>query len=123
MDGRIIFYTYGTTMELNGHPFSSGELTENLINLTPDDYDVIRTKTERVIDLAGRYNRQRDVAVWRMLNKEMSALSAELKKYAVFQLLLDDSDLFSETEELLNRYDSSVPVEFTEQTWSFTRSL
>ena len=62
MDGRIIFYTYGTTMELNGHPFSAGELTENLINLTPDDYDVIRTKVERVIDLAGRYSRKRDVS-------------------------------------------------------------
>ncbi len=115
MDGRIVFYTYGTTMELNGHPFSAGELTENLINLTPDDYDVIRTKAERVIDLAGRYNRKRDVAVWRMLNKEMSALSAELKKFTVFQLLLDDDDLFKETEEFLNRYDPATPVKFTEQ--------
>ena len=103
MDGRIIFYTYGTTMELNGHPFSAGELTENLINLTPDDYDVIRTKAERVIDLAGRYNRNWDVSVWRKLNSEMSALSTELKKYTVFRMLLDDDDLFAKTEELLNR--------------------
>ncbi len=115
MDGRIVFYTYGTTMELNGHPFSAGELTENLINLTPDDYDVIRTKAERVIDLAGRYNGKRDIAVWRKLNSELSTLSAELKKFTVFQMLLDDDDLFSETEELLNRYDPATPVEFTEQ--------
>ncbi len=115
MDGRIIFYTYGTTMELNGHPFSAGELTENLINLTPDDYDVIRTKAERVIDLAGRYNRNWDVSVWRKLNSEMSALSTELKKYTVFRMLLDDDDLFAKTEELLNRYDPATPVEFTEQ--------
>ncbi len=115
MDGRIIFYTYGTTMELNGHPFSAGEPTENLINLTPDDYDVIRTKAERVIDLAERCGGGRDVSAWRGLNTELAVLSAQLKKFTVFQMLLDDDDLFAETEELLNRYDPSVPVEFTEQ--------
>ena len=115
MDGRIIFYTYGTTMELNGHPFSAGELTENLINLTPDDYDVIYKQAGRIVDLAERCGGGRDVSVWRGLNTELAALSAELKKFTVFQMLLDDDDLFSETEELLNRYNPATPVEFTEQ--------
>ena len=115
MDGRIIFYTYGTTMELNGHPFSAGELTENLINLTPDDYDVIYKQAGRVFDLAERCGSGRDVSAWRNLNTEMAVLSAQLKKYTVFQLLLDDDDLFAKTEELLNRYDPATPVEFTEQ--------
>lgn len=115
MDGRIIFYTYGTTMELNGHPFSAGELTENLINLTPDDYDVIYKQAGRVFDLAERCGGGRDVSAWRGLNTELAVLSAQLKKFTVFQMLFDDVDLFSETEELLNRYDPTAPVEFTEQ--------
>ena len=114
MDGRIIFYTYGTTMELNGQPFSAGELTENLINLTPDDYDVIYKQAGRVFDFAERCG-GRDVSAWRGLNTELSTLSGLLKKFTVFHMLLDDDDLFAETEELLNRYDPATPVEFTEQ--------
>lgn len=115
MDGRITFYTYGTTLELNGKPFSAGELTENLLNLTPDNFDGIREQAERVFDLADRYDKKRDVSIWRRLNKELPVLSSQLKKYTVFQMLLDDDDLFAETEELLARVDPERPVEYTEQ--------
>lgn len=38
MEGSIIFYTYGSTLELNGQQFEAGRLTEDLLNLSPDDY-------------------------------------------------------------------------------------
>lgn len=33
MEGSIIFYTYGSTLELNGQQFEAGRLTEDLLNL------------------------------------------------------------------------------------------
>ena len=32
MEGSIIFYTYGSTLELNGQQFEAGRLTEDLLN-------------------------------------------------------------------------------------------
>lgn len=38
MEGSIIFYTYGSTLELNGQQFTAGMLTADLLNLSPDEY-------------------------------------------------------------------------------------
>ena len=35
MEGSIIFYTYGSTLELNGQQFTAGMLTADLLNLSP----------------------------------------------------------------------------------------
>ena len=36
MEGSIIFYTYGSTLELNGQQLTAGMLTADLLNLSPD---------------------------------------------------------------------------------------
>ena len=38
MEGSIIFYTYGSTLELYGQQFTAGMLTADLLNLSPDEY-------------------------------------------------------------------------------------
>ena len=38
MEGSIIFYTYGSTLELYGRQFTAGMLTADLLNLSPDEY-------------------------------------------------------------------------------------
>ena len=38
MGGNVIFYTYGSTLELNGQQLTAGMLTADLLNLSPDDY-------------------------------------------------------------------------------------
>jgi|GEM_PF-3261066 len=40
MDGEIVFYTHGDSLELNGTLLSVGELTADMLNLTPDEYAV-----------------------------------------------------------------------------------
>ena len=37
MEGQIVFYTYGTTLELNGTRFSAGELTADFLHLSPEE--------------------------------------------------------------------------------------
>ena len=36
MGGSIVFYTYGSTLELYGQQFTAGMLTADLLNLSPD---------------------------------------------------------------------------------------
>ena len=36
MGGSVIFYTYGSTLELNGQQLTAGMLTADLLNLSPD---------------------------------------------------------------------------------------
>lgn len=48
MENNIIFYTYGSTLELNGQQFDAGKLTEELLNLSPDDYPVPCTNGWRI---------------------------------------------------------------------------
>ena len=48
MEGNIIFYTYGSTLELNGQQFDAGRLTEDLLNLSPDDYHPMHERMKRI---------------------------------------------------------------------------
>ena len=48
MEGSIIFYTYGSTLELNGQQFEAGRLTEDLLNLSPDDYHPLHERCASV---------------------------------------------------------------------------
>jgi hypothetical protein len=51
MEGSIIFYTYGSTLELNGQQFEAGRLTEDLLNLSPDDYHPLHERMVRILPL------------------------------------------------------------------------
>ena len=51
MEGRITFYTYGDQIELNGQRFVAGELTADLLNLSPERYEPIHSRFERVREL------------------------------------------------------------------------
>ena len=39
MEGSIVFYTYGSTLELYGQQFTAGMLTADLLNLSPTNID------------------------------------------------------------------------------------
>ncbi len=41
MDGEIVFYTHDDSLELNGTLLSAGEMTVDMLNLTPDEYAVM----------------------------------------------------------------------------------
>lgn len=89
MGGSVIFYTYGSTLELNGQQFTAGMLTADLLNLSPDEYMRLKKRMTQITDLAKEYERKWDVALWWKLNEKMDALCQKLHRYQVFRLLLD----------------------------------
>ena len=52
MGGSVIFYTYGSTLELNGQQLTAGMLTADLLNLSPDEYMRLKKRMTQITDLA-----------------------------------------------------------------------
>ena len=51
MDGDIVFYIHGDTIEYGGELFSAGELTADILNLSLADYQRIQKNVRRMKDL------------------------------------------------------------------------
>lgn len=92
MEGSIIFYTYGSTLELYGQQFTAGMLTADLLNLSPDEYRPMSKHMKQVTSLAEEYEQSGNIELWWKLNEELAALCGVLRRYAVFRLLLDESE-------------------------------
>ena len=112
MGGSVIFYTYGSTLELNGQQLTAGMLTADLLNLSPDEYQPMDKRMKRITSLAEEYEQSKDTALWWKLNEEMAALCQKLRRYQVFRLLLDEDEdaFFSAVREITEQF-SVFPTE------------
>ena len=112
MGGSIIFYTYGSTLELYGQQFTAGMLTADLLNLSPDEYRPMSKRMKQITGLAEEYEQSKDTALWWKLNEELAALCGVLRRYQVFRLLLDESEdaFFSAIREITEQF-SVFPTE------------
>ena len=117
MGGSVIFYTYGSTLELNGQQLTAGMLTADLLNLSPDEYLRLKKRMTQITDLAKEYERKRDIALWWKLNEKMDALCQKLRRYQVFRLLLDEDEdaFFSAMEPRLYRGRLYIPQRYAVQ--------
>ena len=113
MGGSVIFYTYGSTLELNGQQFEAGRLTEDLLNLSPDDYHPLHERMVRIRTLMDIYEYVRKSELWWKLNDEMEQLCQELRRYTVFRLLPDDcyDAFFSVIREITGQFSLFPPEE------------
>ena len=108
MEGNIVFYIYDKFIELNGKQFSAGELTADFLNISPDAYRPMHERMERICKMEEGFNERKDLSLWRKLNREMETLCHELRRYTVFQLLLDESEdhFFSVMREITEKFDT-----------------
>ena len=89
MDGEIVFYTHDDSLELNGTLLSAGELTVDILNLTPDEYSVM-------IETFKRTKASED-------DRELDALDELLRRHKLFTLLSPWAG--EDFQHRLNRYD------------------
>ena len=117
----LVFYTYDNCIELNGRVYGIGELTEDILNLTPDDYRPMHELYESISALESEYESGKDFAVWWELNNRLERLDVMLRKYLVFDAILsDNNELFAEARRLTENYDLFKDRDFalTENTLS-----
>ena len=72
----------------------------------------LKKRMTQITDLAKEYERKWDVALWWKLNEELAALCGVLRRYAVFRLLLDESEdaFYSAIREITAQF-SVFPTE------------
>ena len=116
MDGDIVFYIHGSTIEYGGEIFPAGELTADILNFVPEDYSPIRRLLDRMKDLAKQYEDTLDRGVWWELNNQLIELRSQLMRYRVFQILLKEDDQFlNETQQYKESYSFFTDEEMGEQ--------
>ena len=52
MDGNIVFYIHGSTIEYGGTLFDAGELTTDILNLGPREYTPLQDQLQHILSLA-----------------------------------------------------------------------
>lgn len=105
MDGDIVFYIHGSTIEYGGTLFDAGELTTDILNLGPREYASLHDQMQHILSLARQYENTQDRGVWWELNGCLIELRRQLSKYRAFQILLrDDQKLFQEAQQYTEQF-------------------
>ena len=118
MDGNIVFYIHGSTIEYGGTLFDAGALTTDILNLGPREYAPFHDQLQLILSLAKQYESMQDRGIWWELNGCLMELRSQLSKYRVFQILLqDDQQLFQEAQQYTQQF-SFLPEE--EMDWRMT---
>ncbi|OUP65194.1 hypothetical protein B5F12_04145 [Pseudoflavonifractor sp. An176] len=94
MNGDIVFYIHGSTIEYGGTLFDAGELTTDILNLGPREYASLHDQLQHIRSLARQYESTQDRSVWWELNCCLMELRSQMMKYQVFQVLLRDDEQF-----------------------------
>ena len=55
MNGNIVFYIHGSTIEYGGTLFDAGELTTDILNLGPREYAPLHDHLQHILSLAKQY--------------------------------------------------------------------
>ena len=111
MDGDIVFYIHGDTIEYGGELFSTGELTADILNLSLKDYQCIHKNIQCMKDLAEQYERTQDREFWWKLNHQFVALRKRMMEFRVFQILLRDDSKFLDETQQYTEFRSLLPEE------------
>ena len=105
MDGDIVFYIHGDTIEYGGELLSAGELTADILNLSLKDYQGIQKNVRRMKALAEQYEHTQDRKFWWKLNHQFVALRKRMMEFRVFQILLrDDGKFLNEAQQYCCRF-------------------
>ena len=83
----IAFYIGEKTLDLNGHSFPLGELTAEVLNITPDEYHKLRRMLTKAVRKMANYEKSHQIQDWFDANEQMIKLHRSLVRLRVFQLL------------------------------------
>lgn len=101
---KISFCVGNKKIEVNGQAFSIGELTAECLNISVDDYTVMREVARQVAKNMKMFEVNDDIANWFMANEYLIQLDEMLRRYHIFRLLRDDVGTLSEAREFTQQY-------------------
>ncbi len=102
MYGSIMFYVGKKTIVLNEASYTLGELTADILNISPEDYRGMKEILSRAEEKIDQYRSTKEPEYWQAANKEMLVLDGKLCTHPLFRCIKQKPCLLKETENMLD---------------------
>ena len=106
----IAFYIGEKVLGLNDREYPLGELTAEVLNISPEEYHELRRMLDRAMEHMDRYEEKRQMQDWFDANEEMIRLHESLIRYRIFRLIQERPEVLYEARTLTEQY-SMFPEE------------
>ena len=100
----IAFYIGEKTLDLNGQAYPLGELTAEVLNISPDEYHKLHRILAKAVCKMVNYEKSHQMQDWFDANEQMIKLHRSLVRHRVFQLLQETEEILSEARVLTEQY-------------------
>ena len=121
----ILFYVGKKNIILNEQSFTLGQLTAEILNITPNEYHQMKEILLQAEEEINRYRQTKDADRWYNANQHLSQLDRQLCSYQLFRLIKDEQYSPSGAESFLTRLLQQtlegfepVPQEELEYRWA-----
>ena len=121
----IAFYIGEKVLGLNDREYPLGELTAEVLNISPEEYHELRRMLDRAIDSMRRYEKDRWMQDWFEANEEMIRLHESLLQHRIFRLIQSGAEVLYEARELTEQYSLFPEEDFVlgERDWSILGAI
>lgn len=107
MYSSIMFYVGKKRIILNETAYTLGELTADILNISPEDYRGMKEILARAEERMEQYRATKELEYWQAANKEMQALDQKLCVHPLFRAIKQEPCLIKEAGMMLDelRYE------------------
>lgn len=122
MFSSIAFYIGERVLGLNGREYPLGELTAEVLNISPEEYHELQQMLDRAMDSVGHYEEEHRMQDWFDANEEMIRLHDALCRHRIFRTIQEEEEILSEARTLTEQYsiftEENLELgEGTERSW------
>lgn len=100
----IAFYIGDKVLGLNDREYPLGELTAEVLNISPEEYHELRRMLDKATDSVDRYENDCRMQDWFNANEEMIRLHEALSQHRIFRLIQEKSEMLYEARTLTEQY-------------------
>ena len=104
MFSSIAFYIGEKVLGLNNREYPLGELTAEVLNISPEEYHELRRMLDKATDSMDRYEKDRRMQDWFDANEEMIRLHESLLQHRIFRLIQSETEVLYEARTLTEQY-------------------
>ena len=100
----IAFYIGEKVLGLNDREYPLGELTAEVLNISPEEYQELHRIMGRAIEHMDHYEKKHRMEDWFNANEEMIRLHETLIQYRIFRLIQESPEVLYEARTLTEQY-------------------
>ena len=100
----IAFYIGEKVLGLNDREYPLVELTAEVLNISPEEYQELHRTLGRAMENMDRYEKNRQMQDWFDANEEMIRLHEALIQHRIFRLIQENPEVLYEARTLTGQY-------------------